>query len=384
MEGQTKYIYQQYNSYFATVCDGVEDLLKKELVELGAKKARTVYRGVNFNASQAELYKINYTSSLATRIYAPLISFDCHSTKYLYNTGIKIWWEDFLTLSKTFAINSTVSHSAIKHSKYAALCLKDAIVDTFRERHGERPSVDSDNPDVWFNLHIQENKALISVDTSGGSLHRRGYRAASVEAPMQESVAAAIIKMSEWDGSQPLYDPMCGSGTLLAEAYLAFTRLPPAFRRDKFGFERLPDFNPKQWEQETQAAHKRIRRAPEGLISGSDIDIKAVQATQLNFKQVPGSDSVSIKQSDVRDLAGLEGYFIVCNPPYGMRLGSEKEAAAIYGQLGDFLKNRCRSSMAFVYFGNVDLVASLGLQPAWKRPLKNGGLKGLLVKYIIP
>ncbi|MFQ5628300.1 MAG: class I SAM-dependent RNA methyltransferase, partial [bacterium] len=241
------YLYQKTSRYFAQVADDVKDLAEADLQSLGAKSTRQVYRGIHFTATPEVLYKINFRSCLSHRILAPLMTFDCHSDKYLYKTALQIKWQDFLAPSKTFAVNATVSHSNITHSKFAALRLKDAVVDYFRERTGKRPSIDTEYPDVWLSLHIQNNKATISLDTAGGSLHRRGYRRKTVEAPMIETLAAAIIRYSEWDGRSPLCDPFCGSGTLLCEAFLHATQTPAAILRKKFGFERLPDFDVAIW-----------------------------------------------------------------------------------------------------------------------------------------
>jgi len=243
------YNYQKTNRYFAQAANDILDITREELEALGAEEISQSYRGLYFNASKKALYKINLQSRLVNRVLAPLLQFNCHSDKYLYNTALQIKWEDFLNSGQTFAVFASVTQSNIRHSKYAALRLKDAVVDYFRERTGSRPSIDTRNPDLWLNLYIENNEAVISVDTSGGSLHRRGYRLDAVQAPMAETVAASIIKYSGWDGSKPFYDPFCGSGTLLCEAYLHASRTPSAFMRKKFGFERLPDFDVRLWEK---------------------------------------------------------------------------------------------------------------------------------------
>jgi len=243
------YTYQKTNRYFAQMADDVKDIAEAELLSLGAEDTSQVYRGIYFNATPKILYSINYQSRLINRVLAPLLSFHCHSDQQLYKKVLQVRWEDFLNSSQTFAVFATVNNSAIKHSKFAALRLKDAIVDAFQNREGKRPSIDTKNPDLWINLYIERNAATISIDTSGGSLHRRGYRKKSIEAPMIETLAAAIITISEWDGKTPLVDPFCGSGTLLCEAFLSASKTPPAFLRQKFGFERLPDFDNSLWKQ---------------------------------------------------------------------------------------------------------------------------------------
>ena len=235
--------YQKSGRYFAQVAQGLEDMGRKELQKLGAQEIKSAFKGFYFSADKATLYRLNYCSRFLSRILAPLIRFDCHSDKYLYKTASKINWQSLIELKNTFAVRANVSHSKITHSQFAALRLKDAIVDAFRKNTGKRPNVDTREPDILFNLHIQNNKATIYLDTSGASLHRRAYRQKSIAAPMQEIVAAAIISLSGWNGSRPLLDPMCGSGTLLCEAMMHYCRIPAGFLRNKFGFTALPDFD---------------------------------------------------------------------------------------------------------------------------------------------
>jgi putative N6-adenine-specific DNA methylase len=241
------YEYQKNSRFFAQVSDGIKELAVQELSGLGARNVSPAYRGIYFDADRETLYRINYFSRLVSRILAPLIWFRCHSTDQLFKKAKQIRWTDFMTPGNTFAVFSNVSNSKIKNSHYVSLRLKDGIVDSFREVSGERPSVDVRSPDIWLNIHIENNEAIISLDTSGGSLHRRGYRKDAIEAPMQETVAASIIRLSEWDGSVPLYDPMCGSGTLLSEALMHYCRIPSGLFREHFGFQHLPDYDKTLW-----------------------------------------------------------------------------------------------------------------------------------------
>lgn len=375
------YTYQKTNRYFAQVADDIKNIAEEELRSLGAAETREVYRGIYFTATPKTLYAINFHSRLVNRILAPLISFSCHSDKYLYKTASQLQWQDFLDPSQTLAVFATVSHSAIKHSKFAALRLKDAIVDTFRERTGERPSIDTRNPDVWLNLHIENNEATISLDTSGGSLHRRGYRKHSIEAPMIETLAAAIIKHSEWDGSTPLYDPFCGSGTLLCEGYLRATHTPAAVLRAKFGFERLPDFDAALWHQVKNEGMEKIAPVAKGVIAGSDISAEATESAGHNCAVIDPKNVIEIKRKDIFNIANLEGKTIVSNPPYGIRMGKNADLAGFYKSIGDFLKQRCTGSTAYIYFGERKYLKNIGLKPSWKKQLSNGGLDGRLAKY---
>ncbi|MBW2096369.1 MAG: class I SAM-dependent RNA methyltransferase, partial [Deltaproteobacteria bacterium] len=251
--------YQKWNGYFAQLAGGTEDIGAEELTELGAEKTCTVYKGAYFVADKKTLYRINYQSRIVSRILAPLLTFQCHSTKYLYRTAKTIQWSEILSSHDTFAVFATVSQSRINHSKYAALCVKDAIADYFMEISGKRPNVQTSNPDVRINLHIQHNKAIISLDTSGEALHKRGYREQALEAPMRETLAAAIIRLTGWNGKIPLCDPMCGSGTLVIEALMQACRIPSGYLRHRFGFENLPDFDRDLWMKVKKEEDRKIR-----------------------------------------------------------------------------------------------------------------------------
>jgi len=355
----------------------------EELEELGATNLKKAYRGAYFKADKKIIYKINYMSRLITRVLAPITTFGCRSTDQLYAIAKRIDWQKFIKPSNTFAIFSNVSHSKITHSKYAALRLKDAIVDLFREKTGQRPSIDTRNPDVWFNLYIENDKAVISLDTSGGSLHRRGYRAESVETPMQETLAAAIIRFSRWDGEKPFYDPMCGSGTLVSEALMHYCRIPSGFLRKRFGFECMPDFDKAAWKLIKSKADVKIRSLPKGMISASDISKKAINIFKQNNKHLPYYERINVSVSDFRKLTNLDNHIIITNPPYGIRLGNKSEIKELYKDFGNFLKQQCKGSTAYVYIGDRDQIKSVGLKPAIKKPMVNGAIDGRLCKFEI-
>ncbi len=375
------HIYQKTNRYFAQVANDIKDLAAAELRRLGAAGIEGAYRGLHFKAEPKVLYRVNFESRLISRVLAPLASFHCPSDEALYQQAAGIPWENFLDPSRTMAVFATVSHSTITHSQFAALRLKDAVVDYFRRRTGKRPSIDTRYPDVWFNLHIEKNRATISLDTSGGSLHRRGYRKKTVAAPMVETLAAAIINLTEWDGQRPLVDPFCGSGTLLCEAYLAASRTPAGILRRRFGFENLPDFDTRLWQQVRREGLNQRMLTPPGLIAGSDIATEAVNATRTNAAAITRNHHIGIEQQDAFSIPDIEDKVIICNPPYGIRMGRNDDLAGFYKKLGDFLKQRCRRSTAFIYFGERAYIKRLGLKPSWKKPLATGGLDGRLVKY---
>jgi putative N6-adenine-specific DNA methylase len=382
-DGIRQFEYQRKHRYFAQVAGHLEDLGAQELSELGAQNIKPAYRGLYFEADKATLYRINYTSRLITRVLAPLVTFPCHSTPTLYKKAKETAWDSFLGTDQTFAVFSTVAHSKITHSQYAALCVKDAIADYFREKDDRRPTVRRIDPDVWINLYIERNRATLSLDTSGGSLHRRGYGEHRLEAPIQETVAAAILRLVAWDGSKPLCDPMCGSGTLLAEALMSFCRIPAAYLRENFGFQHLPDFDGILWEAVKKEAEERIRELPKGLISGSDVSPKAIEAARINLSNLPYGDRIGLQVKDFQNIDSLHNMIILSNPPYGVRLGQEETLRDLYRKLGDFLKQRCKNASAYLYCGNRNLISAIGLKPSWKRPLMSGGLDGRLVKFEI-
>lgn len=378
-----EYQYQRTGHFFAQVASGLETLAADELKLLGASEIQEKYRGLYFKADKESLYRINYTSRLITRVLAPLLTFDCHSDKYLYKTAMDFPWEELFTPDQTFAVFSQVSNSNIKHSKFAALRLKDGIVDRFREKKQRRPNVDAQNPDIWFNLNIQHNRAVINLDTSGISLHKRGYRQDTVEAPMQETLAAALVKLSGWQGETALIDPMCGSGTIPAEAYMALTGLPSGYFRKTPGFRNLPDFDAKLWQTLKQQIDGSYQRWDVIPIQASDVDHGAVRVARRNLEHLPGGEQIAVKRMDYSKVACPEGSTLIMNPPYGIRLRKQEDLGPFYKQLGDWLKQNARGSHAYIYFGDRKYLKFIGLKPDWKKPLMNGGLDGRLAKFVL-
>ena len=355
--------YAKHRRYFAACARGLEPLLADELRELGAVAEKPGVRGVAFRGDPATLYRVAYASRLASRVLAPLLTFDCHSDKYLYQTARHIDWDALLDPDRTFVVDAAVSDSNVDHSQFAAQRLKDAVCDHFREATGRRPNVDKRAPDLRLYLHLRRNRAIIGIDAGGGALHRRGYRTETGEAPLQETLAAAIVRLSGWDGERPLHDPMCGSGTLLAEAVLHATRTPAGWLRaaDRAPWAALPDFDPAVWRQVKD-------------------DLDAVRAARADLAAVPGGEDVRIGRRDARELALPEPTTVIVNPPYGVRLGERDEVEALYKAFGDALKRRCAGSTAHVLCGDVKLVGSLGLKPSKRTPLWNGGIECRLAR----
>lgn len=380
-QAKLEYLYEKESLYFAQIAESVKDIAIKELRDLGAYDLKPVFRGIWFKAAKKDFYRIIYFARLISRILAPLISFECHDKDDLYKAARKIRWEEFLTIDKTFSIMANVSESDITHSNFAGLRVKDAIADYFRDRVNKRPNVDSKDPYITINIHIHKNLATLTIDASGGPLHKRGYREESVAAPMQETVAAAIIRLSEWDGKIPLYDPMCGSGTLLCEALMMYCRIPAQIFRTSFGFERLPDFDAGLWEQIKKEARDNFKELKKGLISGSDVSEHSINAVKTNIMGLHFGSEITIEQKDFQDIESINNGVIVTNPPYGIRMGKDQNLNNFYEKFGLFLKTKCGKSTAFVYFGEPKYIKKVPLSPSWKRPLKIGGLDGKLVKY---
>lgn len=376
--------------YFAQFASGFDDPAGDELTALGAHSLRPAYRGLHFSADLSALYRINYQSRLLTRVLAPLITFDCHSAKYLYITARKIEWCRYMSPRDTFAVSAVTANTpGLKHSQYAALKVKDAVCDYFRDKNGQRPDVNTKKPDLGLHLFVNNNRATISIDVSGGSLHKRGYRTAPSEAPLQETLAAAIIRLTGWNGEQPLVDPMCGAGTLLCEAMMHYCRIPAGFMREKWGFQRLPEYSSQSWEKVKNAADAALRPLPNGLLYGSDINPRALDATSKNLSTILKSaglkknilSGIDLQCRDFSRIEGLQNSVIVANPPYGIRLGERGEAELLLKNFGDFLKQRCTGCTAFIYVGDRQLLKKVGLRPAWKKDLSNGALAGVLGMY---
>ncbi len=376
--------YLKTGKYFAQIAGGLEAHAKEELMSLGAVIVQEVPRGIRFSCDKATLYNIIYKARLIQRVLAPLISLDCHSEKYLYSQLYKnVDWVSLFNLDETFSIVSNVSDSKIGNSLYAGQVMKDAICDQFRDKYKARPSFDTKNPDISFSLHIRKNIATVSFDVAGKSLHKRNYRQGVNVAPMQETLAAAVIKLTEWDGQNVLMDVMCGSGTLLIEALMRYCQIPAGYLRDDNGIYYIPDFDEDLWKEVREKANSEIIDLPEGLICGSDVSSKSLSYARKALDLLPSGDKVKLEVSRFQDLPEEENRTIVCNPPYGVRMGNLDRTITLYNELGDFLKQKCPHSIAYILCGSAELVPKLRLRAHWKKSLKNGNLNTKLAKIII-
>jgi len=367
---------------FATCGQGLERLLLSELHTLGFKEATEGYGGVYVTIQQFEdIYTINYCSRIASRVLLPLRKFNCYNKDSIYQNGIKLNWSELIPKGKTFAIDGNVTHRHLRNSLFAVQVLKDAICDSIRDKRGTRPDVDIKDPDVQINLFIHDKKGVISFDTSGSPLYKRGYRLESVSAPLQETLAAAILMMSPWEF--PLLDPCCGSGTFLIEAALMATKTPPGFLRKKWGFMLHPQFKSLEWlKVKNHFDGLRIPLANE-LITGVDIDPKAITAAKANLKAAGFEKSVRLVNADfIYFEPNPQPKTIIANPPYGLRLNESSELVQLYRELGHFMKRKAANpAKGFILTGSLDLAKEVGLAAKKRHKLFNGGIEARLLEF---
>ena len=375
---------QHQNELFITCSNGIEPLLVEELAEMGFTETVAGYRGVYVVVHGFEaVYKINYRSRLASRVLLPLVRFKCYDRKTLYKYADSINWLDYIPPGKTFAIDANVSHRMLTNSLFAAQVVKDAICDQFRERTGQRPNVDVKDPDVQLNLFIHDEKAVISFDTSGMPLYKRGYRLETVEAPVQESLAAAMLRLGRYQGTEQLFDPCCGSGTLLIEAALIASKTPPGYLRKEWGFRYLPGFSQAEWLRvKAEADRERVVLTP-GLICGIDINKNAARISKGNLRAAGFHQSVEASYGDFRDYTPEPlPNFIIANPPHGVRLEEEDQLRPLYRALGDFMKRKAaKPARGFVFTSSGELAKEVGLAAKRRYVLDSGGLEARLLEY---
>jgi 23S rRNA (guanine2445-N2)-methyltransferase / 23S rRNA (guanine2069-N7)-methyltransferase len=378
---------------FATTAKGIESLLAEELHTLGAADVAPARAGVSFSGSLEVAYRACLWSRVANRILLPLASFRAETPDEIYAGVRSIAWGDHLRPDDTLAVDAATSESRLTHSHYLALKTKDAIADHFRERSGRRPSVDVHDPDVRVNVYLHRNLAVVSIDLSGDSLHRRAYRARGAPAPLKETLAAAALLLAEWPqmarAGAPLLDPMCGSGTLPIEAALIAADVAPGLRRPRFGFARWGGHRPELWRRLLAEAKEREihepRRLPE--IRGYDAHAGAVRNALANIERAGMRGRVHVEKLP---LAACEpprrndggGLFIV-NPPYGERLGDVRQLAPLYAELGDVLRRRFTGWTGYVLTGSPQLAKHIGLRAARRFILYNGAIECRLLKFPI-
>lgn len=370
------------NIFIAKTFAGLEGVLAEELLDLGASKTKIINRGVQFEGNKELMYKANYSSRTALRILKPIATFKALNEDQLYNEILKIDWGEYLDVNRTFAIEGITSYSNITHSKYLALKTKDAIADRFREKTGKRPSVDTYNPDLRINVRIFKNESTVSLDSSGESLHKRGYRIATGLAPINEVLTAGMILLSGWDKKSNFIDPMCGSGTIPIEAALFALNIPPGFKRKRFGFEGWKDFDKDLWEKvKKEALEKRLEFNHQ--IIGSDRSGRIMKIAGENVNSAGLENIITLKTRFIDDLEPLKnGGIMIMNPPYGERMTTEN-ITDLYKKIGDTLKKSFKGYSSWIISADMEALKFIGLRPSRKIKLFNGPLESRFCKFEI-
>lgn len=360
---------------------GLEPVLAQELTQLGANNVQIGRRMVSFTGNQELMYRANFQLHTAIRILKPIKHFKARTPDEVYEEVKTIDWQRFLGNDKTFAVDSVVFSEEFRHSKFVSYKVKDAIVDQFREQTGSRPNISVSNPDIRLHIHIAETDCTLSLDSSGESLHRRGYRQESTEAPLNEVLAAGMILLTGWNGDTDFIDPMCGSGTLLIEAALIARNISPGVFRKEFAFERWPDFNQDLFDEIYNDDSQE--REFQGHIYGYDIDMKCVNTARLNVKAAGLSSCITVEQADFQNFTQPERKSIlVTNPPYGERI-STPDLLGTYRMIGERLKHAFQDNEAWVLSYREECFDQIGLKPSIKIPLYNGSLECEFRKYNI-
>ena len=360
---------------------GLEPVLAQELTKLGANNVQIGRRMVSFTGDKEMMYRANFQLHTAIRILKPIKHFKARSAEDVYNEVKKIDWSQYIAKGKTFVVDSVVYSDEFRNSKFVSYKVKDAIVDQFREATGNRPNISISNPDIRLHIHIAEDNATLCLDSSGESLHRRGYRQETVEAPLNEVLAAGMILMTGWKGDTDFIDPMCGSGTLIIEAALIAQNISPGVFRKEYAFEKWPDFDADLFDaiynddsEEREFTHH---------IYGYDVDMKAVNTAILNVKAAGLSKVITVKQQDFKDFTRpSEKSLMITNPPYGERI-STPNLLGTYRMIGEKLKREFVGNEAWVLSYREECFDQIGLKPSIKIPVYNGSLECEFRKYVM-
>ena len=359
---------------------GFEELLAKELTQLGAQAVKVGVRHVSYLGDKGFMYKANMGLRTAIKILKPIATFKVINETELYNKINALPWEDYLKSDGTLAVGATLNGDTFTHSQYVALKTKDAIVDRFRDKTGERPNVDLRFPDLKIDIHIDRHFCTVSLDSSGESLHKRGYKIATNIAPINEVLAAGLVMLSGWDGQSDFMDPMCGSGTVLVEAAMIACNIPPNLMRNEFGFERWEDWDVDLFEKIEESLLSKTRDFHHKIM-GFDKSPSAVEKAIQNVENAKLDDFIYIKHEDFfkTQKGGDAHLHMVFNPPYGERLDIEMES--FYGSIGSTLKHKYPGTNAWMISSNMEALKHIGLRPSRKIKLFNAKLESKFVKY---
>jgi putative N6-adenine-specific DNA methylase len=370
------------SEYFATVARGLEELAAQELTELGAQDVAQGFCGVSFQGDRELLYRVNLWARLPFRVLTKLGEFPSLDANELIESIQQIEWAKYLNPDLTMAVTVTGKNEQLNHSHFTAVQVKRAITNQQTKQFGDRSNVDIDEPDVRINVHIDKDICTVSLDSSGNSLHRRGYRSAVGDAPLKESLAAALMKMSGWTPDMAFVDPLCGSGTLPLEAAMQALNIAPGVFREQFGFERWLDFDRPLFDKLLKDAEAGEKKDVNVTIIGSDRSFEVIQQAKSNAQKSGVERYIQFAQLELAEVeAPSDSGILLCNPPYGERLGRDEDLGAFYKLLGDILKNRFKGWTAYVLSGNKELAKSIGLRSAQRFPVYNGTLACQLMKY---
>ena len=373
----------QIPSHFATCPRGLEALLAIELGRFGADAVAVTSGGVSFQADARTVYRVNLESRLATRVLRRLDTKPYRNEKDIYEIARSQPWGQWFKVSQSIRVDITAVRSPLKSIDFATLRIKDAICDRFRDDIGNRPNVDTRAPDVRVLAYLTKDSATLYLDTSGEPLYKRGYRTHSVEAPLKENLAAGIIALTGWRPEETLLDPMCGGGTLVAEAAMMGLNIAPGLGRH-FGFERTADFDASLWTSVREAALQARTLDRKLSIHGSDLHYREVEYAKENLRSAGLADSVQIKQASATDLRppAPEGV-LVTNPPYGERIGEKDDLTALYPKLGDWMKQHFAGWRCYYFTGDPELPKGIRLKASRRTPLFNGAIECRLFEYKI-
>lgn len=370
------------NQYFATVAKGLEPLLVEELQQLGGKDVEAGFCGAQFKGDLALLYTVNLWARLPFRILLRIDTFDCETGDDLFTGVQRTDWSQYLTPDQTLAVTATGKTEALNHTHFTSLQVKNAIVSQQTKMFGERSDVDTHHPDLRINVHLRHDRATLSLDSSGDSLHRRGYRPAVGSAPLKESLASALIQMSGWQPEQAFFDPLCGSGTLPLEASMRSLNIAPGLFRERFGFESWQNYDDDLWEALIAKAEDQQKHELPAFIGGSDRDPNVLIQASSNARESGVEHLVQLRQCELAEVeAPADSGILICNPPYGERLGKEADLGAFYKLLGNVLKQRFKGWTAYVLSGNKELSLNIRLKSASRTPVYNGSLLCQLMRY---
>lgn len=353
---------------------GFEEILADEIRQLGGGNIEILKRAVSFSGDKKTLYRMNYESRLSLSVLVPIFGFNANNTDELYDGIQRINWDDFLALDKTFSIHATISSELFEHSRFVVLKVKDAIVDQFRDKYADRPSIDTENPDLKIQIHIYNEEVTVSLDSSGEPLYKRGYRKRVGEAHLNEVLAAGLIKLSEYKNDLPFLDPMCGSGTILAEVGMTLTQTPSGKYRKSFGFQKWKDYDEKIFSEVKNTADKKIKPS-EISITGFELDMQNVELARMNTAFLSPLVQVNIIKADMMKMKPpYASGFIIVNPPYGERLRNQS-VPELYAELGTTLKHQYSGYRACIISSNFEALKNIGLKTSRRFTVFNGPLE---------